>query len=224
MAEPVRVRRLIKRVGGLRRIVCRGSGSAATRLILVPQIMERGAAMTSEILVRRYDKIFSLHDSNGNGYVEEADVKRLQGQFLAMFGESPTSERGADVVKLWDDLWQAMLAAMDLDVDGRISGQEWQEGHARLAGDEASYNRVFTPVMTATIRLLDTDGDGKVGPAEWRSAQESLGNGDTAEASFQRMDTNHNGYLTVEELIDAMHEYYTNPDPDARGGWFFGDV
>jgi len=59
-----------------------------------------GVAMTSEILVRRYDKIFSLYDSDKNGYVEEADVKRLQGQMLAIFGESPTSERGADVARL----------------------------------------------------------------------------------------------------------------------------
>ena len=69
--------------------------------------------MTSDILVRRYDKAFSLWDSNGNGYIEEADFKRLLGQFLAMFGESPTSARGAEVARLWDDHWQALLATVD---------------------------------------------------------------------------------------------------------------
>jgi Ca2+-binding EF-hand superfamily protein len=83
---------------------------------------------------------------------------------------------------------------------------------------------VLTPFAAAAFRLVDTDGDGKVDLAEWRSFQEGLGNGDAAEASFQRMDINHNGYLTVEELLDAAHEYFTSPDPDARGGWFFGDV
>ena len=38
------------------------------------------------------------------------------------------------------------------------------------------------------------------------------------------MDTNHNGYLTVQELVNAAHEYFTSPDPHARGGWLFGDV
>jgi Ca2+-binding EF-hand superfamily protein len=180
--------------------------------------------MTSEILLRRYDKIFSHYDSNRNGYIEKADFKRMQGQFVAAFGESPTSERGADIVKPWDDLWQAMLASTDHTADGRISLEEWRNGLARLAGDEASYNRVITPLATVMIRLMDTDGDGKVGPAEWRSFQESRGNGDAAEASFQHMDTNHNGYLTVEEVADLGHEYLTSPDPDARGGWLFGDV
>jgi Ca2+-binding EF-hand superfamily protein len=180
--------------------------------------------MTSEILVRRYDKVFSLYDSNGNGYVETADFKRLQGQFLAAFGESPTSERGAYVARLWDDFWQALLTTMDRVADGRISHQEWQEGMARLAGDEASYNSVFTPLATAVFRLMDTDGDDKVGPAEWRSFQESIGNGGAADASFQLMDTNHNGYLTVEELADVVHEYLTDPTPDVRGAWLLGDL
>jgi Ca2+-binding EF-hand superfamily protein len=186
--------------------------------------MERGAVMTSEILVRRYDKAFSLWDSNGNGYIEEADFKRLLNQFLAMFGESPTSERGADVARQWDDHWQALLATVDHVADGRISRQEWREGMARLAGDEVSRNRVLTSVATAVFRLMDTDGDDKVGPAEWRSFQESIGNRGAAEASFRQMDTNHNGYLTVQELVNAAHEYFTSPDPHARGGWLFGDV
>jgi len=69
--------------------------------------------MTSEILIRRYDKAFDLYDSNGNGYVEEADLKRLQGQFLAIFGESPTSARAAELAALWGDYWQGLLTMMD---------------------------------------------------------------------------------------------------------------
>ena len=180
--------------------------------------------MTSEILVRRYDKVFSLWDSNGNGYIEEADFKRMLRPVSRDVRGSPTSERGADVARLWDDHWQALLATVDHVADGRISRQEWREGMARLAGDEASRNRVLTAVATVVFRLMDTDGDDKVGPAEWRSFQESIGNGDAAEASFRHMDTNHNGYLTVEELVDAAHEYFTSPDPGARGGWLFGDV
>src|SRR5262249_50142830 len=105
--------------------------------------------MTSEILTRRHEKIFSLYDSNRNGYVEEADIKRLQGEFLATFEESPTSERGADTIKVWDAFWQALLASADDVADGRISLQEWQKVFVRVAGDEASYNRVFNPMATA---------------------------------------------------------------------------
>lgn len=179
--------------------------------------------MTSEILVRRYDKIFSLYDSDGNGYVEDADIRRMQGQVLAAFGEATTSGPGAEVARLWDDLWRALLTSMDRVADGRISREEWQEGFAQLAGDEASYNGVLTPLATAVFRLMDTDGDGKVGLAEWRSFQEGLGNEGAADASFQLMDTNRNGYLTVEELVDAVREYLTDPAPDTRGAWLLGD-
>jgi Ca2+-binding EF-hand superfamily protein len=79
-------------------------------------------------------------------------------------------------------------------------------------------------LVTTVFRLLDADGDDKVSPAEWRSFQESPGNEGAAESSFQHMDTERNGYLTVEELVGAAHEYLTTPAPDARGGWLFGAV
>jgi Ca2+-binding EF-hand superfamily protein len=178
--------------------------------------------MTSEILVRRYDKIFKIYDGNRDGYIEESDLARLRDQFFMMFGESPTSERGAGIAKLWDDLWHALLAATDHVADGRISLQEWREGLPRLIGDEASYNRVGTLLATAVFWLMDADGDGKVGPEEWLGFQKSLGNEGAAESSFQLMDTERNGYLTVEEFVGVVHEYLTSPAPDARGGWLLG--
>ena len=123
--------------------------------------------MNSEILIRRYDKAFDLYDSNGNGYVEEADLKRLQGQFLEIFEESPTSTRAEELAALWGEYWQGLLTMMDHVVDGRISRQEWRDGHTRLVSDDATYHRLFTPAMTALFRLMDTDSDGQVGPAEW---------------------------------------------------------
>ena len=65
--------------------------------------------------------------------------------------------------------------------------------------------------LRTSLRLIDTDGDDRVGPAEWRSFQESLGNRDAADASFQNMDTDHKGYLTIDELVDAVHDYLTSP-------------
>jgi Ca2+-binding EF-hand superfamily protein len=51
--------------------------------------MERGFVMTSEILVRRYDKAFSLYDSDKNGYVEAADLKRFRIASLGVTGKGP---------------------------------------------------------------------------------------------------------------------------------------
>ncbi|MDX2392977.1 hypothetical protein NJL88_23500 [Streptomyces sp. DK15] len=44
------------------------------------------------------------------------------------------------------------------------------------------------------------------------------------EALFARIDKNHDGYLSVDELLDAVREYYTGDDEDAPGNLLFGEL
>ena len=51
---------------------------------------------------------------------------------------------------------------------------------------------------------------------DWRATR-------PATTSFQNMDTNHNGYLTVEEMVNALHENHASHDAYARGGWLLSE-
>ncbi|MFD3547635.1 hypothetical protein ACFWUW_18875 [Streptomyces sp. NPDC058655] len=45
-----------------------------------------------------------------------------------------------------------------------------------------------------------------------------------ADAPFARIDKNHDGYLSVDELLDAVRDYYTGTDEDAPGNLLFGEL
>ena len=47
---------------------------------------------------------------------------------------------------------------------------------------------------------------------------------DDADTSFVLLDHDHNGALSVDELVTAAHEYYTSADPKAPGNSLYGPL
>jgi len=94
-------------------------------------------------------------------------------------------------------------ARMDADGDGRISQSEWKgnpEAFRRLdanndgyiSRDEIGHGRGQAQGARgqANLRKLDTNNDGRISGDEWKGPQQA----------FDRMDSNHDGYITREEM------------------------
>src|SRR5262245_31327225 len=98
------------------------------------------------------------------------------------------------------------FARMDTNNDGKISSSEWKgsaEMFARLDSnhdgyitrDELKQNRPKNGNATGrggarNLRAMDTNGDGKISRDEWKGRSEV----------FDRLDANHDGFITREEL------------------------
>ena len=75
--------------------------------------------------------------------------------------------------------------AIDVNGDGQLTRDELRFAHGKA-------------MRAAMLRALDKDGDGKVSKAEALAA---------AEARFERADTNHDGFLSAEELAAARQAH-----------------
>ncbi|GHJ43046.1 calcium-binding protein [Catellatospora sp. TT07R-123] len=123
-------------------------------------------------------------------------------------------------------LWRALVAKMDADGDGRISEEEFLTSVGRsIVVRPDGFDNHLRPLAEALMGLTDTDGDEQVSPNEFTALFGALGaaGGDAAHA-FSVLDRDGNGHLSTEEIIDAIREYYTSPDPDAPGNLLFGDL
>ncbi|WP_068090315.1 EF-hand domain-containing protein [Novosphingobium rosa] len=78
----------------------------------------------------------------------------------------------------------------------------------------------FLSRQTARIMAADTDGDGRVSKAEMMAAA-SGGKGGEArgnpERRFDRMDTNHDGYLDKDEIRAALTQRFQRMDRNGDG-------
>ncbi|MFV2198646.1 EF-hand domain-containing protein [Nocardiopsis sp. LOL_012] len=175
---------------------------------------------------RRLDHAFFHLDVDRNGYAEHDDLTALAARLMDLFGEAPGTAKGGALIDGFETFWQALLAAIDLDGDRRISPREWREGMVgAFAEREGGFDRCFRPAVVGALAMVDTDEDGSVSPDEWRRFQRAFGTSpEDAELSFARLDSDGDGTLSVDELVENARQFYTGTDESAVGNWFFGRV
>jgi hypothetical protein len=75
---------------------------------------------------------------------------------------------------------------------------------------DSGFADLLRPTIAAIADLCDTDRDGYVSKAElrrWLGPAVGLGDADS-DATFDRIDLDGDGRLTVDELVDAVREFH----------------
>src|SRR5262249_23948604 len=94
-----------------------------------------------------------------------------------------------------------------------------------LATDPAAARVTMGALAEAFLAIADADGDGRLSPSDFRAFQGAhfphLTEADANEA-FAHLDTDDDGYLSAEEVVRAIIEYWSSSDPDAPGNWWMG--
>ncbi|GAU71069.1 hypothetical protein SSP35_26_00410 [Streptomyces sp. NBRC 110611] len=176
------------------------------------------------LLNQKIDVCFGHIDADRNGTVDREDLFTLGARLLAEFGESATSPKGTLLMNGMVTFWTAIASAADADGDGRLTPEEYRTGmKGAFITSAEGFSQAFRPMLEAVCKLLDTDGDGEVDEKEFQAWQRVFR---TAEedraAAFQALDADGSGKLSVGELLDAMHQYYTSTDPNAPGNVLYG--
>jgi Ca2+-binding EF-hand superfamily protein len=149
----------------------------------------------------------------------------LGSRVLLGFGQAPTSLKGKHLLDHFDELWVEIATHADIDSSGAISPAEFRTAMISAYIDGQKFDLTFRPAAIALAALCDGDGDGAITVEDFGTMQAAFGTTDTdAVAAFQRLDLDHNGRLSVDELVKAAHEYYTSADPAAPGNYLYGPL
>lgn len=181
--------------------------------------------MATDLQIEKLDRAFDHIDADHSGEIERDDLLALGSRVLLGFGEAPTSAKGKQLIDRFDDLWTEILAHADSDGSGAISPAEFRGAMITAYIEGRKFDKSFRPAATAIAALCDHDGDGAISLQDFQVLQAAFGvrDGDAASA-FQRLDTDGNGSLSVDELVQAAHDYYTAEDPNAPGNSLFGPL
>jgi juvenile hormone diol kinase len=179
--------------------------------------------MLSDALRDRFITVLGVWDADRDGAIEESDYAVAAGRIAGLSGLKPGS---AEYEQLHDQLvnggWQ-LMRQFDSDGDGQVTIEEALEGFDMLYADQPRYREVIIEPAYSSFDLIDTDHDGRITAEEHRAYLIALSvDVATAETAFEHLDINGDGFLSREEFVQLMDEFYTSDDPDAAGGWFYG--
>jgi len=181
--------------------------------------------MSTTLLNHKLDRAFGHVDVDGDGSIEREDLLGLGARILVGFGEAPTSRAGSRLAQGFEEIWRTLAAETGTDGDGVISSEEFRAGMTSAFVEGDRFDTVFAPAAEALAGLCDTDGDGAVGPDEFGIMMAAFGTPrEDARATFERLDGDGDGVLSVDELVEATRQFYTSADPDVAGNWLFGPL
>lgn len=181
--------------------------------------------MATAVHDRRLTRRFELMDADGDGYIEREDYEALARRLVQGFAESSTSPKGRAVVDTYLRFWEEFVSTMDADGDGRVSRDEFVNAIKGQVIDGDAFDRVYPAHVRAVVELADTNNDGTLDRSEYVRLMSLYGvNEHEASGSFEHVDADHDGYLTVDEMIAHTRSFYLNANPDSSGRDLFGRV
>ncbi|GIG69242.1 EF-hand domain-containing protein [Phytomonospora endophytica] len=174
--------------------------------------------MSTAVLERKYQKLFTNYDSDGDGFITRAELEASSTNLSRNLGEedSPKARRHAEATgRYWDAI------ARQVGTTDRIRAEEWVDAAHQIA-TTPEFKQVINELIDATHELCDTDGDGHISLREFQQAHRASGASEAdAARAFERMDTDGDGRVSREETARAAREYFTSSDPKAAGNSFF---
>ncbi|WP_283134429.1 EF-hand domain-containing protein [Rhizohabitans arisaemae] len=181
----------------------------------------------THFLERKLARRFRTFDSDNDGFIARNDFELSVTRMGAAFGHGSGSPELARLTELSLGLWAHLASVADADADGRITEQEYKSAFAAgLLVTSESFDAGYRPFLTAIMALVDEDGDGRITEDQqvrWTGALMDLAEADAKEV-FRRLDVDGDGFITTEDLLEAIREYYFNDNPDSAGSWLLGSL
>jgi Ca2+-binding EF-hand superfamily protein len=178
--------------------------------------------MLSEFQKRKLTVLFHHQDMDHDGFVGKADYEQFVKRFCEIQNYSPGSPQYEAMYTQTMAAWEHVRQVADKDKDGRVSLEEFLESYDVTLSDENLFNQLVTEYAKSLLALWDRDGDERLSGVEYVALLECYGVGEeAAREAFRHLDRDGNGYLSIEELMQNLKEFYGD-DPDAPGNWITG--
>ncbi|MEV6231919.1 EF-hand domain-containing protein [Saccharopolyspora shandongensis] len=149
------------------------------------------------------EKSFGNLDSDHDGYLDEADLKRYSDELINKFGRSPDEAAAGNFRAAVQGMWRHMQGAMDKNQGQRISKQEFTEYQLNQASTEVD------TFAEAIFDLANADDNNHLSREEFRNVLAVEGQKDPkfVDEVFERYDSDNDGSLTKSEYRKYVQEH-----------------
>jgi Ca2+-binding EF-hand superfamily protein len=182
-------------------------------------------APENDMLTAKISHGFDHLDADGDGLLTEHDHLLMGQRVAASLGHPAGSDEERQIIEAYQVIWRDLHLPHIPGGGTSMSKEDFVTSTRTLADDPAAAQASVGALARAFLAIVDPDRTGHVSPAEYvaflRGHFPGLTDADADEA-FAHLDADGDGYLSDEEFVNAIVEYWSSADPDAPGNWWMG--
>lgn len=153
----------------------------------------------------RFTARFDRWDSNHDGRLHRDDLMGEACRVLGLFNVPVTSPKGLKLILGYESIWE-YLSSRGAEIP--LSREDFEQiGEVALNGGSDEWVAAIRPCMAAMVQLFDVYDDGELPREGFSKWLEGVGANIDTDDAFNRIDTDANGILTVDELCEAQMAY-----------------
>jgi Ca2+-binding EF-hand superfamily protein len=179
--------------------------------------------MLSDLKRRKSTARFNLLDVNQNGHIGQDDYDLLVERITQAFHIPHESETYNTIKAGYIQMWQTLQSVADVDQDGNVTLEEFLASEEKTLSRPDVYEAVVAPQAQRLFNMIDQNKDGIITAGEYKHLSHAYGLSlEDATNSYNHIDRDRDGSVTLDEVMQAVGEFYLSDDPDAHGNWFCG--
>jgi Ca2+-binding EF-hand superfamily protein len=167
--------------------------------------------MTTATQTKRLRQRFELWDTDHDGNVKRADYEAEAVRTVKAFGESPDTPAGRQVIASYLGIWDYLAPKAGTGANGAMSADQFVSvvEDQMLSTSSIGFNKVLRTTIEAIVALCDADGDHLINQQEFRKWGRAIGMSESdADRAFGKIDSDQDGHLDVDELVDTVRDYH----------------
>ncbi len=179
--------------------------------------------MLTDIQKRKLTKLFSMYDADCDGFLHRQDYENVAKKLASLRGWGSRSAKYLQLESQFAHNWKALQGESNSNRDRKVALEEWLNHYDQILNNPDKYAEQMRTMMELIFEVFDANGDGQISQDEWAGLLRVFNISSVYAANvFAKLDTNSDGVLNKEEVIQLYHNFFYSNQPDAPGNEMFG--
>lgn len=180
--------------------------------------------MLTEVRRKKLSYLFNILDSNKNELLQPDDFSQVAEKMSDSLNFEENSKERLRLKLKSLRLYVQLLTDMEKE-DVSITRDEWLGlfGSRNTISPKAAKKYIFR-TAAYIFTLFDQNEDHIISKKEYYDMFKIYDiDMKYSEMGFEKLDQNHDGQITLSEMVNGFRDFLMSSNPDASGNWIFGD-
>lgn len=183
--------------------------------------------MLEEFQIKKLSHLFKIIDFDHNGLLQKTDFEGIADNIAIFTGIIEDKEKDSRLREEANQIWNYIKVHFDDDHLQWLEEDQWLEFmQVHFFGpDETLIDHNIRAVVRRIQEVFDKNKDVQISRLEFMSIFVSFRvEVRFADQCFKAIDTNSDGFISEDELINAATEFFKSLEPEASGNLLFGEL